>query len=388
MALLAAQNSSRRIEYIDLLRGWALVVMIETHVMNATLTESATAGDLFRWITFVNGLVAPSFLFASGLAFAVTTRRKLNDYLSFGPLLFRRVRRLLFILAAGYLLHVPKFNFDQLLHETTREDWLTFFQVDILQCIAVSLLVLQVFLLLLRNERRLYYFLICITAGIVIISPFVWEVDFLPILSAPFAAYMNGLHSSLFPLFPWSAFLFAGAITGYFYLGAVQGRGTGLRMMQRLISVALVVIILSYLADPVASRLYGTYAYWKASPAFFLLRLGLVMCLCAGMFFYEHYRQVSPRSAITLVGRESLIVYVLHLLLIYGTFGGFSVVEAVHHSFGYFDASIATVFVLVTMYLLALAWEYVKRFKPFWKRSAELGTAILLLVVFFFGPGQ
>ena len=28
----------KRIEFIDLLRGWAVIVMIETHVFNATLT--------------------------------------------------------------------------------------------------------------------------------------------------------------------------------------------------------------------------------------------------------------------------------------------------------------------------------------------------------------
>ena len=137
------QPKSKRLDYIDLLRGWAVIVMIETHVFNATLTDAIRSTDFFDYIKFVNGLVAPSFLFASGLAYAITTRRKLNDYLSFGRPLFKQFGRLMFILALGYLLHLPKFNYHQLVYWTEERHWRTFFQADVLQCIAVSLMLMQ-----------------------------------------------------------------------------------------------------------------------------------------------------------------------------------------------------------------------------------------------------
>ncbi|MEK7250109.1 MAG: heparan-alpha-glucosaminide N-acetyltransferase domain-containing protein, partial [Bacteroidota bacterium] len=123
---------SKRIDYIDLLRGWAVIVMIETHMMNATLSQQAMEAEAFQWIKFINGLVAPSFLFASGLAYAVTTRRKINNYLSFGTQLYKQIRRLLFVVFIGYLLHLPKFNFHQILYETTERSWQIFFQADVL----------------------------------------------------------------------------------------------------------------------------------------------------------------------------------------------------------------------------------------------------------------
>ena len=55
----------KRIEYIDLLRGWAVIVMIQTHVFNAVLRPEITTTASFQWLKFVDGLVAPSFLFAS-----------------------------------------------------------------------------------------------------------------------------------------------------------------------------------------------------------------------------------------------------------------------------------------------------------------------------------
>src|SRR5512141_3291674 len=113
----------RRVEFIDLLRGWAVLVMIETHVANATLTAESASTDFFQVLKFINGLVAPSFLFASGMAYAVTSRRKLNDYLSFGPPLIKQIFRLLLILMIGYALHLPKFNYYHLRYIAGDRAW-------------------------------------------------------------------------------------------------------------------------------------------------------------------------------------------------------------------------------------------------------------------------
>lgn len=386
-----AASKSKRLDYIDLLRGWAVIVMIETHVFNATLTGEIKGSAFFEYIAFMNGLVAPSFLFASGLAYAVTTRRKLNDYLSFGTPLLRQVGRLLLILAIGYLLHLPKFNYTQIMSVAEERPWRTFFQADVLQCIAVSLLFMQVLLLVLRNERRLYLTLIAVTAGVVFLTPVVWGIDFWPILPAPLAGYINGMHFKSFPgfpLFPWSAFLFAGAIVGYFYQESRTSSEQESAMMKRLLWWSPALILASFVIHPVAAVIYPTYDYWRFSPSFYLLRLGIVITLCVGMFFYEKGRGVSPRSPVTLIGRESLIVYAAHLLLIYGDFGTFNFSKRVNHTFGYGEAVITTVLLMGMMYALALFWNRIKRGSPRWKVALQFGTLAVLVGVFFFGPGE
>lgn len=386
-----AASKSKRLDYIDLLRGWAVIVMIETHVFNATLTGEIKGSAFFEYIAFMNGLVAPSFLFASGLAYAVTTRRKLNDYLSFGTPLLRQVGRLLLILAIGYLLHLPKFNYAQIMSVAEERPWRTFFQADVLQCIAVSLLFMQVLLLVLRSERRLYLALIAVTAGVVFLTPVVWGIDFWPILPAPLAGYINGMHFKSFPgfpLFPWSAFLFAGAIVGYFYQESRTSSEQESAMMKRLLWWSPALILASFVIHPVAAVIYPTYDYWRFSPSFYLLRLGIVITLCVGMFFYEKGRGVSPRSPVTLIGRESLIVYAAHLLLIYGDFGTFNFSKRVNHTFGYGEAVITTVLLMGMMYALALFWNRIKRGSPRWKVALQFGTLAVLVGVFFFGPGE
>src|SRR5512135_2725297 len=98
----SAVSKSKRVQYIDLLRGWAVIVMIETHVFNATLRPDIKTTDFFDILNFINGLVAPSFIFASGLAFAITSRRKIAEYTTLGPPLYKQILRLLFILGIGY----------------------------------------------------------------------------------------------------------------------------------------------------------------------------------------------------------------------------------------------------------------------------------------------
>jgi hypothetical protein len=151
--------------------------VIETHVVNATIQKEIAEASWFDIINFINGLVAPSFLFASGMAYAVTTRRKLDSYLSFGTPLFRQLWRLLFVLLLAYALHLPKFNLGQMLEEVTEGQWLVFYQSDVLHCIAVSLLFLQIVLLTVRTERRFYRTVAVVAVAILFATPFVWGVD-------------------------------------------------------------------------------------------------------------------------------------------------------------------------------------------------------------------
>jgi uncharacterized membrane protein len=384
---------SKRLAFIDLLRGWAVIVMIETHVFNATILKAISESSPFEVLTFINGLVAPSFLFASGMAYAVTTRRKLPSYLDFGAPLFKQFGRLLFILAIGYALHLPKFNLGQLMAGVSEQQWLIFFQADILQCIAICLLFLQILLLIVRSERRLYLATGVISVIVLLVTPLMWGTDFIRVFPAPLASYMNGLHYSLFPLFPWSVFLFAGAIAGYLFSeareaivpsGSPQAAGM---LTKRFAGAGIGSLALSFVLLPLASA-YPTYDYWRFSPGFVLLRLGIVLLLCALMFWYEQRNGVGPRSPVALIGRESLLVYTTHLLLIYGNFGTFNFRAWADQTFGYAESAMWTALLLVLMLVLAYGWDRVRGADPRVKRWIQLTALLVFAGIFLFGPGQ
>jgi len=387
------RSTSGRVDVIDLLRGWAVIVMIETHVFNATLSNDLTSTKAFQYINFVNGLVAPSFLFASGLAYAVTAHRKIGTYLALGAPLFKQLSRLLLVLFIAYALHIPIFPVYRLLTEATEAQQQSFFQVDILQCIAVTLLSLQLMLLLLRTERRLYRTTLILGVLIILSTPWMWGFDFWTLVPWPIAAYLNGLRHSLFPLFPWSAFLFAGALTGFYFVRAREAKrpeGTGGEesMMRSLLWVGGSAILLSIAIEPIASSIFPNTGYWWTSPSFFLLRLGIVMLLLGGMYFATRVRGVSRNSVVTLIGRESLFVYVLHLLLIFGKFEDFNFKDEAGQSFGYLEASIATAILLLLMYGTARTWSRIKANSPRLKLALNLLTLGIVVGVLLFGEGE
>ncbi len=383
---------SKRLAFIDLLRGWALIVMIETHMMNATIIPEIRDTALFTVINFINGLVAPSFLFASGMAYAVTTRRKIDSYLSFGFPLFQQFGRLVLVLLIGYSLHLPRFQLYEITHEVEPGEWSVFFQADVLQCIAVSLLVLQILLLMLRTERRLYRAAAVLAFAMLVVTPLMWGYDFLAIFPAPIAAYMNGLHHSLFPLFPWAVFLFAGAIAGYLFAeGRAAAGETGAEkfaalVLRRFLLVGGGLMIISFPLMALA-WVYPTYQ-WGFSPSFVVLRIGIVLLLCALMYWYETRKGVASTSPVTLMGRESLLVYTVHLLLIYGTFSGFNFRREINQTFGYGEVILCSVVLLLLMYGLALVWERIKRKGEWWRRGVQLVTVIFLALLFVYGPGE
>jgi hypothetical protein len=290
----------------------------------------------------------------------------------------------------GYLLHVPVFPARRLFGEATPEQWQSFFQVDVLQCIAISLLILQILFLILRDLNRLYFTVLVASVATVVATPVIWTIDFWTVLPWPFAAYMNGVRYSLFPLFPWSAFLFLGAVTGhYFMIARERGASSGSRaepsFYQGMIWMGGSLIMLSFLIGMIFPDLRERADYWMVSPAFVSLRLGIVIILGAAAGYWTLYFQPKGKPFILLFGRESLLVYVLHLLLLYGNFGPFNLIRTLNHSFGYLEAMLLTVLLIALMYVSALYWNKTKATSPRLKRAATVSTIVAVVAMFLFG---
>ncbi len=345
-----------RIGYIDQFRGLATIFMIETHAVNALLMDPLRTGAVFSALDFLNGLVAPSFLFVAGFSFTLAVNRKGDAYRRFSPELFRHLKRLLFIWVVGYALHIPYFSLFKTVHGSTPGDTARFLAVDILQCIAATLVMLHILRVLIKKDRIFNRVLWGLFWLFVVAAPLIGELDFSRFLPEMLSQYFNHLHGSLFPLFPWSSFLIAGTIASQKITYQKESR-----LADRLIPIGGGLIVAGYLMVYLHKTFFFQPDLYNYAPGWFLLRLGILLLILKGIIGYEEMRSMQW-SGVKVFGRESFLVYVTHLVLVYGSgTRNVSLVDLLGPSLNYFQCFWVFVVLTGAMLVIAYLWSNLKK---------------------------
>lgn len=268
-----------RAQWLDALRGLAVLGMIETHTVNTLMAASWKSGDAFTRLVYWNGLVAPAFLWIAGYAHGLGSAKRSADPAAWD----RTVRRLLVLLLLGYLIHLPV--------PGTGATWPQFFGIDVLQCLAASLLAAAVVerwagawaQSILATMTVVVVALGAVRPGVPIPAPLLW----------PLRAWIDQSGVSLFPVIPWAAFVF---------LGVLMAPRRWAWWVWALIGAALVAL---------PSPPYQ----WKSQPAFFVERFGWLLVGAAAIRGLGEC--VGFPRWLRWVGRESLPLYLVHLGILY-----------------------------------------------------------------------
>ncbi len=292
----------RRIAALDVARAVGVVAMVLGHTLDAVLATSAREQPALVAYWKVRGLTAPLFMMAAGWALAVAVARSGAGGLATAR---RRLPRVLLLLALGYGLRWPGWATDQLSAgvPAVRAHFLAF---DALHVIGVGVLATALLLGLPWTPRRKAIALALV--GLIAVGigtravPFPLAVDpaSLPPSVAGMALAQAVGGSSPFPLFPWAAFFFAGAIVG---LLAGEGGRRGAQAMA-LVGGALVL----------ATCWTGVGTLPVGSPILVAFRIGAVLLIFAAL------SKVPTAAAKRLapLGRASLAVYAIHVPIVYG----------------------------------------------------------------------
>ena len=355
-----AAPAKNRLAFIDLLRGWALIVMIEVHVFNSFILPALKTTSWFSVLNFINGLVAPSFTFISGFVFLIASQRKLESFRTYGSAFWKQLGRIGLVWGIGYFLHLPFFSFRRMITDTTKDGWLQFYQVDILHCIAFGLLVLFISRLLIKNGKVYRTFLLAGGLFVVIATMFVSNYDFLNWIPGPISAYINNRHYSLFPLFPWLAFMLFGGYFASRYSDAREQKKEK-EFIVRFAVAGAFLLAACFIAMELQARIHFVSLEIWANPLFFFERLAIVMILLAACWFYADYRK-TEKSVVLNVGRESLMVYTAHLLVIYGRFWNDRSPDFYYGgTFGITECMAGTILLIVAMIGAAMLWGWLKK---------------------------
>ncbi len=362
----------------DLLRGLAILVMIEVHVFNAFLSPEFSNSKWFSILNFINGLVAPSFLFVSGFAFQVSSNSKLDVMRQIGKPFWKKISRMFQIILIGYALHIPFFSLSRILNNSNPKLLSDFFAVDVLQCIGVSLLFLFLLRLLIKSDTFYHYILIATLLFVMIFSPFAWQINFTNWLHPFLANYFNRLNGSLFPIFPWINFILAGAIFAkYFVESRLSGNEEAFIKKTAFVGLGLLIFGHLFFSNFIPIQLRNILPH----PIFYLERLGYVLVLFVVCWFWDK-KLTSGKSFVLKASSESLLIYWLHLIIIYRQFNdGIGLANGIGKTLGLVEVIIATIILVVLMLIAANIWHWAKKEYP--KQSSlfvKISVGIVIII--------
>ena len=413
--------SRPRLAYIDWMRGLACVLMFQTHCYDSWLGGQSRQSRFFMYSQLGGTFPAPLFLFLAGISFALVTEKLRQKNEPPARILRTTLRRGAEILGYAFLFRLQEYVIAW--GWAPKSDLL---RVDILNTIGVSMMLMALVCWIAlaawsaarpkstgapllagfarsgggrqteiepvvpsmwgqppsavpgaqrppdanssRTREVLILASILTALTISLLTPLLWTThrpDFLP---WPLESYINGVHNLgtpqtyLFPIFPWTAFAFAGLAVG-FLLQSPWARAHEAQVFVSCGVVGAVLIELSRWLDAEPHHFYPVYDYWHTSPEFFLVRVGMLMLILTASYAWCRWglaqRGFSP---LIQLGQASLVVYWVHIEFVYGR-----VSILTKHAQGIAGASWGLLIITVAMVALA----YIRTHAKGWMQSSH-----------------
>jgi len=310
-------EKKQRIIFIDLLRAFAVLQMVQGHTVDVLLANEFRSYESLSYSIwhFMRGMTAPIFMFTSGTVFTYLFRL-VDEPFENNPRVLKGFKRFLLLITIGYLLRFPTFNpFNfQYISESQLN---VFYTVDVLHLIGFGLFFIMLFAFI-SEKIKIGDTATFFIAALIFIVPtqFFKNIDWLAYLPKPIANYFYSGAGSLFPLFPWAGYMLLGAILGSrLAKNPTIFRNTNFSL--RTIFIGIVILSLVFLYNYLSySNFYIRFDSYNYQTIAF--RVGFVLVLTGIVSLISQSIQSIPHLII-LIGRNTLSIYVVHLIILYGS---------------------------------------------------------------------
>ena len=306
-------SSKFRLIHIDWARGLAVILMIQTHAIDAWLAPAYRQTGFFGKSQLLGGFPAPAFLFLAGLAMVLGYGRLDKENLDSLWKLWLSVKRGLQVLGLAILFRLQEF-----VQWTEWHQWQKIFKVDILNTIGLSLIILGLLFWAVRANRWRLVLLLAGASALAVFTPLVQsskEIQSLPWLLSEYLG--RRFDYGYFPVFPWLAFAFGGAVIGLLTAEYKQDRNKSIFLNLGLAVLAWALILGGNLWAKHVPHGAG-WSFWRNSPEYAFIRIGIQILVLSGSFMLCLLFKAQSLSLMRLLGRHSLLVYWVHITLVYG----------------------------------------------------------------------
>ena len=320
-------TSNHRRAYVDWARGIAVLVMIEAHTVDAwtRLSPAVRRTIPFRDATVLGGFAAPLFLWLAGLAVVLAATRTAERTGSRRASIEMICRRGLEIFILGFLFRLQGFIITPGSHPVT------LFRVDILNIMGPAIAVAGIVWGLARTATARVLWYSAIAAAFAMVTPIVRAAPAVDALPLWLQWYMRPYGElTIFTLWPWAGFVFAGGAVGALIAAAPEERDE--RRLHAILGAAGAALVALGFYTASRPSIYRASSFWTSSPTWFLIRLGILMVALTAIYGGERAiaaltGPATPDAApgsrpaidpLARLGRNSLFIYWIHVELVYG----------------------------------------------------------------------
>ena len=155
-------------------------------------------------------------------------------------------------------------------------------------------------------------------------------------------------------------------------------------MMSRVTIAALVAILGSIATAFIPVTVYIGNSFWN-SPQFVFLRIGLIVLIGSLLWYWEHAYSGATilwpkrwKSIIMLFGTESLLVYTVHLIIVYGHNFSWSFITMFGPNLSYGYCFLLSGMLAAAMYLLAYSWSSIKTWNINYAKILQYAIIVII----------
>ena len=322
-------------------------MMLQGHFIDTLLAIEYRDPDNIAYSTWLyfRGITAPVFFTISGLIFTyLLTKAKEKGTLSM------RIRkglvRGLMLIGIGYALRIPIFR------------WLTgnfgtyFMVIDVLQCIGLSLILIVCIYLLARKKTLMFSVVILCLGTLIFLCEPLYRTYSAEGIHLFLANYLTKVNGSIFTILPWFGYMAYGAFIATLFYGYL----TRPKFKTGLITGFFVTgLVLVYGSTPVFLEL-AKLTNWTlltevANFNYLFIRLGNVLVIFGLFYAFEAYLK---QPVVLKIGQKTLSIYVIHFVLLYGSFTGLGLNQILGKILTPFEVVFGAICFLVTVSLISI----------------------------------
>jgi len=333
------------------MRAWAILMMLQGHFIDGLLAdafrENSNLG--FEIWKYFRGITAPVFFTVSGFIFTYLLIRIPQK--GFGnPRLKKGIRRGLQLVLIGYLLR------SNLLGLVQGELYDSFFLVDVLHCIGLSILgIISIYLLSAHRTKTFFAGILATIAFLLFLFEPLYKMESFAFLPDVFANYFSKANGSVFTIIPWFGYAsFGGFLSVVFYqfkeYKNIYPRAIGIS--------AITGLLLIFGSSPLFHEIHMITGIQLFADIFFnnylFIRLGDVLVVFA---LFILLRKFLMNKTLLQIGQNTLSIYVIHFIILYGSFTGLGLYAFFSHSLSPTVAILGAIAFMIACSYLALWYD-------------------------------